>query len=304
MLRTSTCRLLAVVGLLWVAPVSAVLAQTTAASAQDNTIIVTARTPQTTQRFVEQVSIAPQTADQLARWDDNICTSVAGLPQRQGQFLADRIAQRAHAIGLSPAPAGCTPNVSVIVTGDSDALARQMYQREPSLFALRQQANVTTLDQAGLDAFLSSSRPVRWWHVSERLSADGISLSGDAANGGMSNAPVARSSGSRLHNDTRQDLSRVIIIVDARRVGGAQLAALADYVAMVALAQINPSADTAQYPSILSLFSDRPAGAAPITEMTDWDLAYLDGLYHATRNASSVSQQQREITQRMLSHEG
>ena len=169
------------------------------------------------------------------------------------------------------------------------------------MFAFQQSSNITTLDQASLEDFLHTPRAVRWWHVAERLTADGMALSGDAAQGGMMNAPAARSSGSRLQGDTREDLNRVIIIIDARRVGSVQLAALADYVSMVALAQINQNAQVGGYPTIMSLFAPRSSSEPAPTAMTEWDTGFLDGLYHATRNAHSVQQQQSEITQRMLS---
>jgi hypothetical protein len=280
--------------LFWAAPLSGALAQT-----QSEPIIVTGRTPETTQAFVEQVAAAPEAADQLARWDREICTSVVGLPARQGQYLADHIAQRAFAVGLQPGAPGCHGNVAVFVTSDSDAMARRLFEEDPDLFAYRSENNVSTLGQAAFEQFLSSQRPVRWWHVAHTVGADGISLSGDASAGGISNAAVARSRGSRLSNDTRQDLARVVIIVDARRVGGVQLSALADYVAMVALAQIDPFADTSSYPTVLNLFTP-PAGASPVTAMSDWDLAFLDGLYNASRHAVSAQQQEREIVRRML----
>ncbi len=270
------------------------------AAAQDADIVVTGRTPESAQRFIQHVSVAPATADQLARWDHFICTGIAGLPARQAQFIADRIAQRANAVGLAPGAPGCAPNVSVIVTAESDAAAQRMYAENGTLFAFQQSSNITTLDEASLNAFLHAPRAVRWWHVSERLSADGTALRGDASQGGMANAPAVRSAGSRLQSDTRQDLSRVIIIVDARRVGSVQVASLADYIAMVALAQINPNAQIGGYPTILSLFDTRSGNEAPPSAMTEWDLGYLDGLYHATRNAHSVQQQQAEIAQRML----
>jgi hypothetical protein len=240
-------------------------------------------------------------ADQLARWDREICTSVAGLPARQGQFLADRIAQRALALGLQPGEPGCQGNVAVFVTNDSDAVARQLFEQDQSLFAYLGGGGLVTMGRAAFDEFLSSQRPVRWWHVAETVGADGLSLHGDAAQGGFSNAPMARSQGTRLRNETRQDFARVIIIVDARRVGAANLAALGDYIAMVALAQIDPSADTSAFPTVLNLFT-APANA--VTGMSDWDVAYLDGLYNATRSAVSAQQQQREITRRMLSGGG
>ncbi|MGH6951957.1 MAG: hypothetical protein ACREH4_13915, partial [Vitreimonas sp.] len=254
--------------------------------------------------FVERVAAPPDAANQLARWDREVCTSVVGLPARQGQFLADRIAQRAFALGLQPGAPGCQGNVAVFVTADSDAMARRLFEEDPNLFAYRSENNVATLGQGAFEQFLNSDRPVRWWHVANAVSADGTTLAGDASAGGIANAAVARSRGSRLANDTRQDLARVIIIVDASRVGGAQLSALADYVSMVALAQVDPWADTASYPTILNLFSANAPGGATVSAMSDWDLAYLDGLYSATRHAVSAQQQEREIARRMLARGG
>ncbi len=283
-------RRFAAVGMLWLAPCAAAFAQT-----NSDAIVVTGRTTEQAQRFVEHVSAAPATADQLARWDTTICTSIAGLPARQGQFIADRIAQRAAAVGLQPGAAGCNPNVSIIVAADADAAARRINEENSALFAARAENNVSTLGSAAFQAFLDNNQPVRWWHVAQTRTADGMQLDGDASMGGMSNAPAARSHGSRLRGDTREDLNRVIVIVDASRVGNVQLSALADYVAMVSLAQIKADADTSGFASILNLFSS----SRQLTAMTDWDVAYLSGLYTANRSAQTVQQQQRDIARRM-----
>lgn len=285
----------AAASLLWLAPLAAASAQETS-----DPIIVTGRTPEQAEQFVQRLAIAPGEVDQLARWDQTICTSVVGLPARQGQFIADRVAQRAYAVGLSPGEPGCHANVAIFVTADSDATAQRLFEQDRSLFAYYSENNVSTLGQAALEQFLHSQRAVRWWHVAQTIGADGNPLSGDAAAGGVSNAPVARSTGTRLRSETRQDFSRAIIVVDARRAGSVQLSALADYIAMVALAQIDPNADTSAFPTVLNLF----AGASPnssVAGLTDWDTAYLSGLYSATRNAANVQQQENEIAARMLS---
>ena len=258
------------------------------------------RQPDRTQAFVSQIAIAPATAEQLGRWDEAICVGVAGLPARQGQFVADRVAQRAFAVGLEPGATGCQPNVSIVVAPDGPAMAQQMFDNEPSLFAHRYESGVSTLGQEALSEFISTQRPVRWWHVTRTVSADGEILSSDNTTMGASglSTEVVRSNGTRLSEATRQDFARVIIIVDAASVGSVQLAALADYVAMVALAQINPHADTSAYSRSVDLFASR-GGDVP-TQMTQWDLAYLDALYSSDRDAASTVQQQTEIARRMI----
>lgn len=293
MLDPKMRRLATAVTFFLLAPLPSALAQT------PPDIVVTGVRPEQTQTFVQQVAAVSPMADQLARWDSSVCTSVAGMPARQAQFLADRIAQRAAAVGLRPGGPGCVPNVAVFVTADSDTFARQLFEQDRTMFAYYQTNGVSTLGQGALDDFLTTSRAVRWWHVSETYGANGISLAGDASRGGMENAPAVRSNGSRLSSDTREDLVQAIIVIDARRVQGAQLAALADYVAFVALAQINPNAATSEYPTILNLFNGAQVNASGPDALTQWDQAFLDALYKTTRNAPNQRQQQAEIARRM-----
>jgi hypothetical protein len=188
--------------------------------------------------------------------------------------------------------------VAVFVVPDANATARQLFEEDRALFGYRSENNVSTLGQAAFEEFLETSRPVRWWHVAQTIGADGNPLSGDASAGGITNAPVARSTGTRLRSETRQDFARVFVIVDARQVGSMQVATLADYIAMVVLAPIDPHANTSAFSTILNAFADNGQAA---TAMTESDLAFLDGLYNATRYAPNVQQQQSEIASRMLS---
>lgn len=271
---------------------------TAGAQTPEPEIVVTAASRQQTQAFVSQMAAVPNTADQLGRWDEAICVGVAGLPARQGQFVADRIAQRAFAVGLEPGASGCRPNVTVVVAPDGNAMAQQMFDNEPSLFAHRYESGISTLGQAALTSFIATPRPVRWWHVTRTVSADGEILSSENTSNGAGgfSSEVVRSSGSRLSSTTRQDFARVVIIVDGRSAGRVQLAALADYVAMVTLAQINPAAETADFPTIMNLFSDQ---GTPPAQLTQWDLAYLSGLYSTNREAASPTAQIIDIARRM-----
>lgn len=261
-------------------------------------IVVTGATREQAQEFVSQLAVAPAADDQLGRWNDFVCVGVAGLPARQGQFIADRVAQRAFSVGLQPGAPGCAPNVSIVVAPDGNAMAQQMFDEQPSLFAYRYETGISTLGQVALSAFISTARPVRWWHVTRTVSSDGEGLSSDSTAAGARGmaAQVVRSDGTRLASATRQDFVRVVIIVDARSSGGVQLATLADYIAMVALAQVNPDSDMMSYSTIMSAFTRDDAP----TQMTALDLAYLNALYATDRDAASVSQQQGDIARRMV----
>ncbi|WP_395648194.1 hypothetical protein [Terricaulis sp.] len=252
-------------------------------------IVVTAER-EVLRSFVAELSQPNPHEDQIARWDSRVCLRVAGLDQRHGQYLVDRIAARAHELGLRPAAPGCRANVVIFVTRDADMIASAIAD-DHDLVAYYNNAEFgNALGRAELQQFASTDAPVRWWFVSHTADRSGRPI----PTGGMVGSP-----GSRLQSAVRQDFNRVLIVVDAQQAQGVRFDALADYLSMVSLAQLDPAADTSGFPTILNLFSDRASGQAGPASMTEWDTAYLEGLYRAPRNASSARQQRWSITNRM-----
>lgn len=285
-------------------------------TANDDLIVQGVRSEQI-QSFVEQVAVAPPSVNQIGRWDDALCLSVAGLSEEQGQLVVDRVSARAQAVGLAPGRTGCRANVFVYFAADAGNFTRSLVDERKSLFAYYHEENIATLGREALDSFIAAPRPVRWWHVIQTRGADGDRLgSGQAGSSapppptdmgppdpdGIEGAQAVRSNGSRLRAAERQDFNRAIVIVDGSRLSGYPLVSIADYIAMVTLAQIDPSAETRDYPTILNLFADDPDLVS--FEMTTWDTAYLDGLYRSPRNAASVTQQMRDISRRMSGGRG
>jgi len=246
--------------------------------------------------FVTDVAAAPISERQIARWDQAICPLVVGLPARQAQYIADRIAQRAHFLGLRTRSSGCHANILILVTPDANQLAETLVRTNRDYTGYFVSNGLNSLGREGLARFVSSAAPVRWWHVNQTVTIDGQPLGADVG------APAIRTTTplSRLRRTTRQDLAHAIIIVDARQANGVSMQALADYLAMVALAQINEGGKVENAPTILSLFDDRESGLTPPAALTIWDLAYLDGLYHAQRAAPNELWQRRDISSRMI----
>lgn len=236
--------------------------------------------------FVGEISNGAQ-QDQLARWDRTICPGVAGMGREYAEAMLDRIAAIALSIGLDVGEPGCRPNALIFVTADSDALAREIVDYDSALVSRYGRQGNTSGRQA-LNDFVATPRAVRWWHVTQTVTADGFLVRRGAA--------VRVRSMGRLRRGTREDFNRVIVVVDARRIEGLRFGAVADYVAMVVLAQLDPEAETEGYTTILNLFGETQARPASITE---WDLSYLGGLYGATRDARDAGQQEHEITRQM-----
>ena len=260
-------------------------------------LVVTARPAappvDTVSAFVAEVS-APTANGRLARWDRKICPGVIGLKPPYGQVLIDRIAAVSAVVGLETGAPGCKANMVIIATDDSQALAKSIVDRNPSVFA-RWERGMSRGEKA-LGEFVETPTPVRWWHVTRTMTADGQSYT-------QGSSVRVRSVG-RLRANTRDDFNHVIILIDVKRVGVIRFEALADYITMIGLAQIEPDADLGGARSIIGLFADRDSGAEPARGLTEWDAAYLLGLYSANRDVVRGSRQERDIARRMLQQLG
>jgi hypothetical protein len=142
--------------------------------------------------------------------------------------------------------------------------------------------------------------PVRWWATSMPIDSESggraVRLPGDIdPHTGLPDAPeIEVFAASRLRTQIRDDLVRTTIIIDVDELGGATLVQLADYLAMVALAQIDASADTSGYRTVLNLFED-PA-AAP-EGLTEWDRSYLQALYEHDQLRINRNSQVRSVAE-------
>ena len=268
-----------------------------AQEAEPDIVVVGERLQEMVRSFVGEVAEAPGSEQQMARWDRTVCPLVAGLPQHQMQYMADRIAQRAHQVGLRTEGPGCRANILIFVTPDASVLAEGIVDEYRTLVAFYSTNGVHTLGRGPLEEFTNSSAPVRWWHVNQTVSSDGQAMAGDTS--GTTVMRTTQQPG-RLRRATRQDFLRVLIIVDARQANGVTFQALSDYLAMVSLAQLDPEGQTTGTPTILNLFDARDSGAPIPAAMTQWDEAYLDGLYNARRTAPTDLWQRRDIAERMV----
>ena len=234
--------------------------------------------------FVGELSGAPDADTQLARWDRSVCPGIYGLKDRQtAERLIDRMAVRAFELELNVGAPGCSPDIVIIFSDNVPVLTAGLRGR---LERVLNEKNVSTFGRRELSAFVNSAAPVRWWTFASTKTRLGLDIGPDLG--------VYDLSPSRVRPLTRQDMSKTLIVVDANLTRNLRVGSLGDYLAMVSLAQIDPEAQTAGYSTILNLFS----GTA--TEMTAWDMSYLEGLYGATRAARSIRQQEAEIRRTIM----
>ena len=258
------------------------------------------RLDEATREFVREVG-APAQGRGLARWRDGVCVGVANLQGEAAQYIADRVSTVARDLGLRAGAPGCNPSILIVATEDGDSFTPAFVAQRPRLFRV----GGSGMDQGrpALKRFETNGRPVRWWTVSAPVDGDtgqiatripGSGGLGDSGQEGsvMLYAPViATRSASRLSTQIVDDAQRAFVIVDVAKTENVSLTQLADYIAMVSLAQINPEADTTGYATVLNLFDDptRTIG------LTNWDMAYLQGLYQTVRTRQNRTSARSEI---------
>jgi hypothetical protein len=278
-------------------------AQPAAAPSGSDEVVVTAIRPAQMRDFVRQLAETGK-QDQMSRWDGKVCPGVVGVQTAAAQALIDQIALRAISIGLEAGRPGCRANVLVIVTPDASTFTPAFVDQNKRFFSYNED-NGNALGRQALEAFANSRAPVRWWHVSQTVTDRGQVLGQSDAVGGdgdFSNAQVARVTNSgRLRGGTRQEFNRVIIIVDSAGIAGRPFPAVADYIAMVSLAQIRPDADRSRLDTVLNLFD---ASEGVPQGWTAWDAAYVKGLYDADRFAASARLQENAIVRRVEKERG
>lgn len=283
-----------------VAGIAAVLATASPAFAQvppqdaqpaelESVVVDGRRLRDSVERFVDDV-VAPPVGRGPARWDRRVCVGALNLRRDAAQVVVDQVSRIALDLGLEPGDPGCRPNILVIAADDGEALARALVERSPHAF--RPNYAGASRGSSALDRFQASSSPVRWWHVSLPVTETGdiaVRLPGGSA-------PFVRQDGSRLTTRLRNDLRRAYVIVDLEEMDGVTFQQLGDYIGMVAMAQIDPEAETAAYDTVLNLFEAPEA----VDGLTGWDRSYLQALYDAELNRRSPNQQGGEVAGLML----
>lgn len=273
---------------------SALVAAQPATARQEPTtvegITVSGEKPQTQEQkiktFVAAASVKTGTG-QLGRWDKEICVVVENVRADAAAVLKDRIAATAQEVGLTVGDAGCKPNIMILATDDAQALLTASVKKNKRAF-LDDEWTLRVREE-DLDEFIASDQPVRCWFVVKRVTRDGKPYRVGTVIEGRG----------RIGSTVRADFNHVFIILDVSRIGKVKFPALADYVAMVSLAQISPDAEFPDVPTVLRLFEREGAERAEAEGMTAWDHALLKALYSAPRDAKRMSIQEFRIRRSM-----
>ena len=225
----------------------------------------------------------------VGRWGMSICPLVVGPSDSQAQFIRHRLIEVQDTVRKqkSDANAKCRPNLFVIITDEADQVLADWKERDPGMFRWKTREGVSRSGGTGA---------VRTWHNAIVEPSDGSASTGSRLQipkvAGSASCPLL----GRIEKGCWEHITAVVVLVDTRATGKVTLTQLADYISVVSLSQIDLSADLGGVDSILRLFAQPPPDVPP-TGLTEWDHAFLNGLYRASY---SPMDQQRDIEARMV----
>lgn len=224
-----------------------------------------------------------------ARMEEGPCFLVQNLPRPAEEYLSARLTSAAQEAGLAKARPDCQPNIVILFTEDSKALAESLVKKRQGLIKPFFNADGTTKGANALHDFVTSDAPVRWWQITVPVDPTGRFFipSLDLLEVGNNVQYTVQGMESRMIRSLRDRLLYTIAIVDLNKLGDATWDQLSDYLAMVSLVQVKPAANLAGYDTILNLFIK---GAATPPALSDWDKAYLHGVYDLNRYLNPFSQ--------------
>src|SRR5579863_2030083 len=181
--------------------------------------------------------------ESLLRWNTPICPLVQGLPVAFNEYIQSRITQIALAARAPAAGKHCKENLYVFASSHPEVLLNKLWKKNPGMYGAPN-------GLGGPRSFIHSRRPVRVWYNTESechsAAGDtaGITSMGMNSGGGQPAArPMDMSADMCSNVDTRLNyagvntVSSAFIVVDMTQMREITTRQLADYVAMVGLAQ-------------------------------------------------------------------
>ncbi|VXB46824.1 hypothetical protein [Brevundimonas sp. G8] len=268
----------------------------------DSVEVVGSRLEDAAQDFVRTVNVEPPLGTLPGRWTKPLCISVANFRAPWGRFMVDGVTKRATDVGLNVSGPGCRPNVLIVATDDGPQMADAMVRNDRRRF--RPPIDHSSHDLSDLDDFRRSDAAVRWWQVTypRNLEQGGVvggrGRSEERLGGQRSTfvPKIAVRNPSLIAPTIRYDIETVTVVVDLSKTDDVPMSALADYIALVTLAQIDPRERFDGQSTILNMF-DEPNRYA---SMTDWDLDYMHAVYDADLTRNSVRGHQAEVARALV----
>jgi len=242
---------------------------------------------------------APAHLGQLARWAEPICPIALGLSPAMNDLVADRVKRLAFQIGAPQArrPVRCKPNVEILFTDKPQELMDLVARKRNELLGFHYISQLREVSRV--------DRPIQAWYLTQTVSGGGsVSLDAPGAAGSASSLDVEFShmppgcAGSAFTECLSSQFVNILVVADANALSGRQIGPIANYIALLSLAQFKTLDTCDAFPTLLDMFTracaDRPAAEAPAAQ----DIGYLKALYNGN-NALKLWMQKSLVAERM-----
>jgi hypothetical protein len=259
------------------------LSESAAKTTESVTVTATGSSKEQIDRFVQQYAAASSRIDRLARWENIICPVTLGLPSDQNQVVSTRIREVAAMVGAGKPPKGnCSPRIIVIFTAQPQDLMDAIKRDYPRLLGRHYYSQT--------DRASRITHPAQAWYGTATQDTSGYVVSDTDGHGEPAEGQTFHSTGLKGFDGLSSRFQSILIVVDLNDAAGHQLAALSDYVAMLALSQTQASDTCQPLSSITNLLSKNCNSSDESNSITDMDIAYLKALYSISPTLSFHSQ--------------
>jgi hypothetical protein len=266
-------------------------------------------------KFVGAMTVPTRAAGKLARWKDGVCPLAVGVRPEIANLLTRRIRDVAAQVG---APVNnreaCPHNIEIIFTTAPQVLLDNIRVMHPILLG--------AFDNSAQGEKLATMRaPIQPWYITATVDLHGqVQVDGGRKGGvtmtmalppagyggppgppdmlvmNLPDASAASVSGNRLGDGVSSAITNVVIVADTSKLLNRDAVVLADYIAMLALAQIQSPTACQALPSILNLLV--PDCSPTASALTPGDIAFLRALYKIT-TTTTVYGQRSEVMYQM-----
>jgi hypothetical protein len=283
---------------------------------QENVTVTATKSREVLDKFAKAFTTPTKLTGKIARWESAICPVAVGQQAQFTAFVTARVKVIAAAVGAPvSSDKSCTPNIEIVFTTTPQELLDKIRKDDPDYLGYAESSALR-------EKLAAVTHPVEARYATETIDVNGMRRVDSARRLGtgitMSNfnafampstgpgnrdpiylpdATYARVTGNHINSGSKSGFNHIIIVVDSKKLAGQSFISLADYIAMLALTQLNSLDTCQQLPSVVNMLA--PECDQKVDGITKTDLAYLRGLYKMGSDKSLVFQQ-NDIADQMV----
>jgi hypothetical protein len=233
--------------------------------------------------FVDSLAVPTHMTGKIARWEKPICAVAVGQQPPVARFVTQHLIAVAAAAGAPvSSDTGCTANVQIVFTTTPQALLDSVRAKDTDYLGY-------AASTAEREKLAMVTHPIQAWYSTETRDLRGrVTIDSGRDRGVDTAASTARVTGNLISEGLHTGFHHILVVVDLSKLPGQEIVPLSDYIAVLALAQVDSLDGCRQLPSILNLLVRDCARKSD--HITENDLAYLSGLYKMDPNRRFATQ--------------